>query len=147
MITTENTRRPIERLILVYAAGSGFSSSVIDSAKKLLRLKGCSLCTITHGLAGERSQWRECRDEIGVPVEAFHHDDLPADVAAVAGEELPCVLAEAGGELVPILGPEILDRMRGDVADFKGRLLARAAMRGLYLPSTSTPVPRSSGAA
>lgn len=145
MDATRGTRRPIDRLILVYAADSGFASSVVDSAKKMLRLKGCSLCAITHGLAGERSEWRECREEIGVPVVIYHRDDVPEAVAAVAGDGLPCVLAEAEGELVPILGPETLDRMRGDVADFKGRLMARAAMRGLHLPAE--PLPETSGAA
>lgn len=145
MDATRGGRRPIDRLVLVYAADSGFASSVVDSARKLLKLKGCSLCAITHGLAGERSEWRECREEIGVPVEVYHRDDVPEAVSAAAGDSLPCVLAEADGELVPILGPEILERMRGDVADFKGRLIARAAMRGLHLPSAPAPSPPAPG--
>ncbi|HSL81751.1 MAG TPA: hypothetical protein VLF66_03190 [Thermoanaerobaculia bacterium] len=51
MSTTSRERRRIDRLILVYAAESGLTNAVVDSAKKLLMVKGCSLCAITHGLA------------------------------------------------------------------------------------------------
>jgi hypothetical protein len=136
MDTVTENRRRIDRLIFVYAADSGRLSALVDSAKKLLQIKGCSLCAITHGLAGERSEWRECREEIGVPVDIFHRDDMPPQVAAAAGDRLPCVLAEVGGELVPLLQPEVIDRMRGNVADFRGRIMTHAAMRKLELPVT-----------
>lgn len=138
MTTTSPTRRPIDRLILVYAADSGFANAFIDSAKKLLTVKGCSLCAITHGLLGERSEWRECREELGVPIDVYHRDEVPEEVAAVVGDRLPHVVAEVGSELVPVLGPEALDRMNGDVADFKGRLQTRAAMRGLHISSPAS---------
>src|SRR4051794_30097117 len=96
----ENRRR-VQRLVFVYAADAGRLSAFLDSAKKLLTVKGCSLCAITHGVAGERSQWRECREEIGVPIDIFHRDDMPPQVAEAAGDRLPCVLADTGGELVP----------------------------------------------
>lgn len=126
-------RRAIDRLIFVYAASSGLASAFLDSAKKVLKIKGCSLCAITHGLAGERSEWSDCKAELGVPIDIYHRDDMPQEVAAIAGGELPCVLAEVEGDLVPLLGPAVLDRMRGDVSDFKGRLLTHAAMRGLAI--------------
>ena len=64
--------RTIDRLIFVFAANSGLLSAAVDSAKKVLRLRGCSLCSITHGLAGEKREWSECREEIGVPVLQVH---------------------------------------------------------------------------
>lgn len=130
----DRTRRRIQRLIFVYAADSGPLSAFVDSAKKLLTIRGCSLCAITHGLAGERSEWRQCREEIGVPIEIFHRDDVPAEVAAATSGGLPCVLADTGDELVLLLRPEVIERMRGSVSDFKGRLATHAAMRGLELP-------------
>lgn len=140
-MSSNEIRRPIDRLVFVYAADSGLWSAVVDSAKKLLTVKGCSLCAITHGLAGERSEWRECKDEIGVPIDVYHRDEIPDDVENATGGELPQVLARVGGELVPILGPDALDRMRGNVADFRGRLTIRAAMRGLELPTTTAAAP------
>ena len=134
MSSESDNRRRVQRLVFVYAADSGLLSALVDSAKKLLMVKGCSLCAITHGLAGERSEWRDCREEIGVPIDIFHRDDMPPPVAAAAQNRLPCVLADTGDEIVPLLLPEVIDRLRGGVADLKGRLVAHAAMRQLVLP-------------
>jgi hypothetical protein len=130
-------RRPIDRLILVYDADSGTLAAVFDSAKKLLRLGGCPLCTITHGLAGERDEWRECRQELGVPIDTVHRDEIGPELDAVLGGELPAVVAEAGDELVLVMGREDLERSKSSVADFRGRLLYFAGRHGLSLPATS----------
>lgn len=139
MTTETSGRRRIQRLIFVYAAESGLLSAFVDSAKKLLMLKGCSLCAITHGLAGERHEWRECREEIGVPIEIFHSDDTPPEVFAVVDGNLPCVVADTGDDLVLLLRPEVIERVRGNVGDFRGRLAIHAAMRQLDLPMTPEP--------
>lgn len=129
-----DAKRPIDRLILVYGADSGRLNALVDSARKLLRVKGCSLCAITHGLAGERSEWRECRDALGVPVDTYHRDDMPPEVAAALDGGVPAVLAQSGDGLQVLMGPEVLDRLQGAMADFRGRLLTHAAMKGLSLP-------------
>ena len=113
-----DARQPIERLILVYGADSGRLNALVDSAKKLLRVKGCSLCAITHGLAGERSEWSECREAFGVPVDTYHRDEMPDDVAATVGGELPAVLASTEGGLHLLMGREVLDRLQGDGPTF-----------------------------
>ncbi|MGD2116357.1 MAG: hypothetical protein PVG07_14980, partial [Acidobacteriota bacterium] len=113
-------RRTIERLIFVFDADSGVLNAFFDSAKKTLNLGGCALCSITHGLAGERSEWRDCREELGVPVEYVHRDEVGEELRAAADGELPCVVAEAGGELVRLIDREVLERCKGSVADFRG---------------------------
>ncbi len=45
----DDDKRTIERLILVFDANAGPFSALVDSAKKLLRINGCSLCALTHG--------------------------------------------------------------------------------------------------
>jgi hypothetical protein len=127
-------RVPIERLLFVYAADSGLAAAWIDSAKKLLRLKGCTLCSLTHGLAGEKAEWRECKDELGVPVDYVHRDELTVGMQEVVAGRLPCILAKANGRLALLLDPAALDRCQGSVSDLKGRLRAHAAMAGLTLP-------------
>ena len=136
-MSSNGSRRPIDRLVFVYAADSGLWSAVVDSAKKLFTVKGCSLCAITHGLAGERFEWRECKEELGVPIDVYHRDDMPQEIERATDGELPKVLARVGDELVPILGPDVLERMRGNVADFRGRLTTHAAMRGLEIPTAT----------
>ncbi len=128
------TLRPIEKLVFVYNADSGILSSVIDSARKLLSINGCPLCSLTHSLAGEKVEWKTCKESIGVPVEYLHRDELTAKTRAVIADRLPCVLAEAAGETIVLLDSEVIGRCKGSVADFRGRLTTHAAMRGLDLP-------------
>lgn len=131
-------KRRIERLIFVFNAGSGSFNAFLDSARKLLQIKGCTLCTITHGLTGEKSEWKECKEEIGVPVDYVHKDEITPELRRAIGDgDLPCVVAEAGGEQIFLLGPDVLDRCKGSVADLKGRLGVFSAMKGLELPQSA----------
>lgn len=126
--------QPIERLLFVYAANSGLFAALADSTRKVLRLKGCSLCSITHGLAGEKSEWTSCRQALGVEVDYLHADEVTQDVRDVAGDQLPCVLAQTASGMQMLLGPDVLARCRGSVPDLRGRLKNHAARRGLVLP-------------
>lgn len=132
-------KRTIDRLIFVFSADAGALNAFLDSAKKVLRIKGCTLCTITHGLAGEKSEWRDCKEELGVPIDYVHRDEVSPELQRVVGNHLPCVVAQTGNELVLLLGPEVLERCRGSVADLKGRLNIFAAMNRLELPQSSAP--------
>jgi len=126
--------RPVRKLILIYDADSGFVNAMADSARKLFGFKSCSLCNITHGLAGERDAWRDCREEIGLPIEALHRDELSAELEELTAGRLPSVVAETEEGLETLLDPEVLDRCRRSVDDFKDELKAHAAKRDLDLP-------------
>ena len=125
----------IRRLILIYNADAGKLSALVESARKVLRLDGCSLCGITHGLAGEKDEWRGCRAEIGVPIDTLHRDEICGPIKQLVGEALPCVVAETAAGPRVLLTPDVLERCRGSVGDFRGRLLTHAAMRDLELPA------------
>ena len=132
-------RRTIERLIFVFDADSGSLSAFFDSARKALKLGGCALCSITHGLTGEKSDWRDCREEIGVPVEYVHRDEVSPELEEAAGGVLPAVVAAVDGDLVHLMDRQVLDRCRGSVSDFRGRLAVRAGMHHLVLPGLDGP--------
>ena len=118
--------RKIVRLCLVYDANSGKLGAWIDSTRKILMIKGCALCTITHGITGERQEWRSCKAQVGVPIDYFHRDDMPAPIATAA-RALPCILAEIeGGEFEMLLPPESLAECGGSVSLVPSRGSERA---------------------
>jgi hypothetical protein len=127
-------KRRIDRLLFVFNADTGSFNALLDSARKLLRLNGCTLCSITHGLAGEKSEWRECKEEIGVPVDYVHRDEISAELRGVVGDQLPCIVAQTGTDLILLLAPDVLERCQGSVADLKGRLSYFASVNRLELP-------------
>jgi hypothetical protein len=130
-----DNRQPIERLVLVYNANSGTVSAVIDSMKKLFQLNGCTLCSITHGLAGEKDEWKSCKEEIGVEIDYVHRDEVTPALAAVIKDQYPCILAKTADKEVLLLTPEVLDRCKGSISDLKGRLRTYAAMNKLFFPA------------
>ena len=131
----------ITRLYFAYNANSGTLAAIVDSAKKLLSINGCPLCALTHSLAGEKAEWKTCRDTIGVPVDYVHKDELTAEMkAAVGGEHLPCVLARTRNSLVLLLTADTIRRCNGSLADLRGRLNIHAAMRNLAFPNETDTV-------
>jgi hypothetical protein len=130
-------KRSIDRLLFVFSADAGTFNAFLDSARKLLRIKGCTLCTITHGLAGEKSEWRDCKEEIGVPVDYIHRDELSGELRSLVGDQLPCIVAQTGNDLVLLLAPDVLERCQGSVADLKGRLTYFASINRLALPQAA----------
>ena len=128
------TRKAIDRLLFIYSADAGRWSAFIDSAKKLLMINGCALCSITHGLTSEKQEWKSCRDELGIPVDYLHRDELSTDLRHLVGDSLPAVVAVAGEEYHVLMSAEVLERCRGSVADFRGRLQTCATMKELTLP-------------
>lgn len=125
----------IQRLLLVYNADSGAFAALVDSARKLLMINGCPLCSLTHSLAGEKAEWQSCKESLGVPVEYVHRNELTAELREVIGDRLPSVVADTGSALVFLFGPDVIQRCRGSVADLKGRIHTHAAMRKLELPA------------
>ena len=133
---TEKHSRTIDRLLFVYNANSGTLAAIVDSAKKFFRLNGCALCALTHSLAGERDEWKSCKETIGVAIDYVHRDELTdAMRRVISAEPLPCILAETEGELVLLLRSGVIERCNGSIADFVGRLSVHAAMQELRLPS------------
>jgi hypothetical protein len=115
-------KKKVDRLVFIYDANSGKMGAFWDSAKKVLMIKGCALCTITHGILGEKNEWKACQQELGVPITYYHKDEIPEHLKGTVTGHLPCILAHIGRKYVMLLEPEVLDRCRGDVADLKGRI-------------------------
>ncbi len=116
------TQRRIIRLLLVFNADAGAFNALIDSTKKLFNVNGCSLCSITHGLFGEKDEWTSCRESFGVPVDYLHRDEVDAEFAAIVGDELPAVVAETKSGFHLLMDARALSRCDGSVEDFRGRL-------------------------
>ncbi|MGH9805592.1 MAG: hypothetical protein ACRD4D_10520 [Candidatus Acidiferrales bacterium] len=88
----------IKRIVFIYNADAGVLAAALDSARKLAAPEtACALCTITHGLLKEKTEWREIECGLGAPTVYYHRDEVPADTARFLTEkrvELPAVLFE-----------------------------------------------------
>lgn len=127
-------KRQIKKLVFIYNANSGVLDAVVDSAKKVLRINGCALCEITHGVVTEKSEWRACDRALGVEIDYLHRDEVPNALAGFVEEALPAIVAvPEGGEPLLLLDAETIERCRGSVQDLRGKLLFWAARNDLVL--------------
>lgn len=126
-------KRTIDSLIFAYNADTGKLRVLLDGAKKLLMLNGCALCKITHGITGEKDEWKSCKEEIGIPVEYLHRDELDPELKNLTQGQLPCVVAVTGTEKIVLLTREVIARCRGNVNDLRARLSYYAATKHFEL--------------
>ncbi len=86
-------KEQVDNLIFIYDANSGKMGAFFDSTKKLLMIRGCALCSITHGIFGEKNEWKDCKEVLGVPITYYHKDEIPDHLKEIAANNLPCILA------------------------------------------------------
>ena len=126
-------KRKVDRLIFVFDANSGKWDAFVDSAKKTLRLKGCALCAITHGLLGEKEAWKECKEGFGIPIDYVHKDEMDHDLKKVAEGNLPCVISVVDGEPIMLILPDVLEQCKGSVSELKGQIQYHCAINDLEI--------------
>ena len=136
-MSEQSSPRPVRELIFIFAADQGAMAVIKDSITKVLKLKGCSLCSITHGLLGEKEEMKNCRAELGVPVDYRHRDELAPAMRDAAGAALPVVLARTDEGYTLLLNADVLDRCTGNVSALRGKLQFHAGRLGLDLPMSA----------
>ena len=131
--------RTIERLVFVYDAKAGGLAAFASSARKMLLLKSCALCTITHGVLGEKKEWRACRSALPVPIDYRHRDDLPEMLRSITAGVLPCIVAVLDGGTTTILLDSIeLDDCSGKPPELVRRVQLAAFRRGFVLEDAAS---------
>jgi hypothetical protein len=126
--------RTIEKLILCYKADAGKMSALFDSARKMFALGGCQLCTLTHGIAGEKRDWAASKDTYNVPIEYAHKDELAGDLGSLVRDRLPAVVAVCGRDYLLLLDSKNIAALGGTVAALNGEIRSSATRQGLAFP-------------
>ena len=132
---TRIVTRIVERLSLVYDARGGIVGELAYAIGRARGTRHCALCGLTHGRVRERPAWREFRASLPVPVDAFHLDDRPEDVAVASGGSAPAVVAHTGRDTVLLLGRDELERIGGDLEAFGAALDERRSAADLQWPA------------
>ena len=90
--------------------------------KKILGLKKCALCDISHGWNFFGKQSWNSRQGILDSVEWIHSDQQPGDLSVFTSYQLPCVVMRTGSDLRILLSKEELEAMKGDLTVFQDSL-------------------------
>jgi len=83
-------------LVFVWNADTGWHNALMDSLHKVIspQTYSCTLCQLTHGLAGPKNQWSAFLKTIDRPAECYHRDEFQRTPIAeqFPSLELPAVL-------------------------------------------------------
>lgn len=110
-------------LLFVYNANSGVMNSLKDYVRKTVSpaTYQCNLCALTFGTLGMRSTWAEFIDDLGIPVEFLHRDEL-RERYGVEDVYLPAVLLKDDNGVSTLIPAEeinalwTLDELKGLVS-------------------------------
>ena len=127
--------RVVDRLSLVYDARGGVVGELAYAIGRARGTQHCALCGLTHGRARERPAWRAFRASLPVPVQAFHLNDRPDDVAG-APEAPRRPSSRTPGATQPCYSaPKQLEGIGRDLETFAAGLDAAVPTAGLAWPS------------
>ena len=100
-------------LVFVYNADSGFTNTLLDIGHKIVspQTYSCNLCAITHSTFSMRGEWKRFVDELGLPVEFVHRDEL-VERYGMSGVALPAVFLKTDGKLQEWIGRNEIDHCR-----------------------------------
>jgi hypothetical protein len=124
-------RSRVRRLIGVYDANGTIRGELMYWVKARLGVSHCALCDITHGRAGERADWRSCRDRLPVAFDVYHRDDQADSVRRASGDTAPVVLAETSDGLVLLLSPSDLVACNSSPEDLVAKIESAMTSRDL----------------
>lgn len=108
----------VSEFIGVYDADSTLLGEVSYWIGARLGRSHCSLCDLTHGMFTQKSEWKQCSQNLSVPFRTFHRNDAPDDVLAIARGSFPLVLARHGDELRVILTSSDLESFHSSTTHF-----------------------------
>ncbi len=141
MITDPPDQPPADatliRLIGVYDADGTMWGELKYFVGARLGKTHCSLCEITHGLVRERGDWRQRRNELPVPFDAYHRNDQPSTVRAATGNTAPVVVAEMADGIRLLLGPSQLEQCGGSEVAMVDAIGVSLAALGIEWPRSA----------
>lgn len=133
------------RLIFVYNAEAGVAAGLRDMVHKLVSPSTypCSLCAVTYGFAGMRSEWRDWLARQSLDAAFYHRQDFHAAYPAMRREALPLVGLDDGGAITVIVPAAELNRVADidELTRIIGRRLADRSARRRVSARPSSPGP------
>ena len=98
------------RLLFVYNADSGAFNTLADMGHKLFspQTYSCSLCTLTHGVFREKSQWREFVASLPIACDFLHRDEFQKEYPE-RQDSFPAVFLLKGEKITPCLSARQLE--------------------------------------
>ncbi len=123
----------------VYHANGGLLGKLAYATGKMLGLRSCSLCNISHGPFVEKASVAHWRFGLPYPFEWLHLNEIDDVTADAIKGHTPCVVKRTGDVVTILIDREELNDMNGDETRFFQHMasLLTPESGGHSSPSTS----------
>ena len=110
-----------EKLVGIYNAKGSIIGELQYIFGKITGKAHCALCDITHGRIKEKAQFKECKENLEIPFELLHLDELNEYLEKFASNA-PCVIGIRENTHSLIIDSQELESCNKDVQKFSDLL-------------------------
>jgi hypothetical protein len=114
----------IERLVGVYDADGTVRGELAYLLGRARGTAHCALCDITHGRLRRRADYDAASEQLTVPLQLRHRDEIDETVRVAADGRFPCVVAVGTDGAWVVMDRDDLEACEGDPAALVERLNA-----------------------
>ena len=113
----------INRIIGVYHADGGVLGELKYMTGKLFGKTHCALCDMTHGRTGKKDAWKQCEENLGIPIKFVHLNERESKLKEYTQNITPCIVGKTNTGYVLLVDNEKLKKCKGNVKELESLLL------------------------
>ena len=106
-----------QKLIGIYNAKGSIIGELQYFFGKIIGKAHCALCDITHGKLKEKPLFKECRQNLEIPFELLHLDELNNELNKFFNDA-PCIIGVDGNQYSIVINSNELEECNSDVEKF-----------------------------
>ncbi len=110
-----------QKLIGIYNAKGSLIGELQYFFGKIRGTAHCALCDITHGKLKEKDDFKKCKQDLDIPLELLHLDELNSELEEFS-KEAPCIIGKNKEGFVLIIDSEELEGCKSSVDSFSNLL-------------------------
>ena len=78
---------------------------------------------ITHGRTGKKDAWKECEENLGIPIKFVHLNEREATLEEYTKNITPCIVGKTSKGYTELVNSEQLENCKGNVKELESLLL------------------------
>ena len=110
-----------QKLIGIYNAKGSLIGELQYFFGKIRGTAHCALCDITHGRLKEKSDFKKCKQDLDMPLELLHLDELDPELEKFA-KDAPCIIGKINESFELLINSEELENCKSSVDSFSNLL-------------------------
>jgi hypothetical protein len=113
----------INKIIGIYHANGGILGELKYITGKFFGSSHCALCDITHSITGKKDAWKQCEENLGIPIKFVHLNERESKLEEYTQNITPCIIGKTSTGYILLVDNEKLEKCKGNVKELESLLL------------------------